>query len=245
MTFWVAGAVVVGGVASSMIGANAAGDAADTQAAAADRSTALQKQMFDQQRTDNLPFMQTGYKANDALTNLLQSGAYSADPTFAQYQQDPSYAWQQREGAKAVQGSAAARGGLYSGATMRALQDRAQSIASTDYGNWWNRQQQGLTNRTNLLSAIRSGGQAATSQVGQAGQNYATNAGSNMMGAANAQGAAGIGSANSWGNALNGGVSAFKNAFASNPYSNMGLNGNDLTGYTYANPASVGPQLPY
>lgn len=212
------------GLIGSSMQSDAAQSAADTQSAASRYATDIGNQQFQQTRADQMPFMQTGYKANDLLNALMASGAYGSDPTFAQYKQDPSYAWQQKEGAKAVQGSAAARGGLYSGEAMRALQDRAQNIANADYGNWWNRTSQGLANRTNLLNAIRTGGQAATNQVGSLGQTNALQAGQNAIGAANAQGAAGIAGANSWTNALNGISSSIKNNRVVNPYMPDGYN---------------------
>ena len=54
---------------------------------------------------------------------------------------DPSMKYQQEQAAKAVQQSAAARGGMFagSGATAKALQDRATQLAQTDYGNAFNR----------------------------------------------------------------------------------------------------------
>jgi hypothetical protein len=199
-------AAVVGGVASLAQGAladDANGDAIDAQREGAAASDATQRYFYDTTRKDNLPFLETGYKANDQLSALLAGGQIGKLPTFADYTRDPSYAWQQGEALKAVQGSAAARGGLYSGATQRAISDRAQGIAASDYGNWWNRQQQGQTNQVNMLNAIRSGGQTAAGQVGAAGQNAANAISGNALALGNAQGASSIASGNIWSNALN------------------------------------------
>jgi hypothetical protein len=54
---------------------------------------------------------------------------------------DPSMKYQQEQAAKAVQQSAAAQGGLMSGATGKALQDRATNLAQQDYGNAFERMQ--------------------------------------------------------------------------------------------------------
>lgn len=51
--------------------ADAAKDAARTQAGAADRSSQVQREMFDISRGQQQPFMQSGYGANDALSRLL------------------------------------------------------------------------------------------------------------------------------------------------------------------------------
>lgn len=67
MTFWAAGAAVVGSVISS----NAAGDAADAQAGAAAASDATQRYFYDTTRADNAPFRNTGVSANNRLAYLM------------------------------------------------------------------------------------------------------------------------------------------------------------------------------
>jgi hypothetical protein len=52
---------------------------------------------------------------------------------------DPSMGFRIDQGQKALESSAAARGGLLSGATLRGVQDYAQNIASQEYGNAVNR----------------------------------------------------------------------------------------------------------
>ena len=53
--------------------------------------------------------------------------------------QDPGAAFRQSEARKALEASAAARGGLLSGATGGALQRQSQDLASQEYGNAWQR----------------------------------------------------------------------------------------------------------
>lgn len=181
----VGGAAVLGGV----VQANAAEDAEDAQYAAGQQARADTQQARDQTRADNMPFLQTGYQANDLIKALMSGGSITNDPTFAQYQADPSYGFQQSEAAKAIQGSAAARGGLYSGRTLQALGDRSQNIANADYGNWWNRQQQGTSNKVNLLNAIRTGGQTAAGTMGNASMNAGNMLANNAVGMGNAKAA--------------------------------------------------------
>lgn len=180
---------IVGGVTAlggALFQGMAAEDAEDAQYEAANRANDTQRYFYDTTRADNLPFLKAGYEANDLLKALMSSGALSSNPSFADYQKDPSYGFQQSEALKAVQGSAAARGGLYSGPTMKAIADRSQNIANADYGNWWNRNQQGMSNRVNLLNAIRSGGQAAAGAIGAAGQNAGNQISGNLIGQGNA-----------------------------------------------------------
>lgn len=178
-------------------------DAEDKTYEAANRANDQTRYFFDMTRKDNQPFLEGGYQANDLLKALMSSGALSSNPSFAGYQKDPSYGFQQSEALKAVQGSAAARGGLYSGATQKAISDRAQNIANADYGNWWNRNQQGMTNRVNLLNAIRSGGQAAAGAIGSAGMNAGNQISGNLIGQGNASAAALMASGKLWGDSVN------------------------------------------
>jgi hypothetical protein len=69
------------------------------------------------------------FGVNDGYQFAQQPGGY----------QDPSYAWRLAEGEKALQGSAAARGGLLSGATLKGISDYAQNAASQEYNNAFNR----------------------------------------------------------------------------------------------------------
>jgi hypothetical protein len=136
------------------------------------------------------------------------TGQYEIDPELTRkftnddFVKDPGYDFRMKEGQKALERSAAARGGLNGGAQMKALSRYGQDYASNEYGNAYNRFTNDQTNRFNRLSAVSGLGQAAASQMGQAGQNYANQVGQNMMGSANAQAASGIAGANAWGGAL-------------------------------------------
>jgi len=135
---------------------------------------------------------------------------YELDPeltrnfTASDFQKDPGYEFRMAEGQKALERSAAARGGLQSGGTLRALSRYGQDYASNEYTNAYNRFNADKDRRFNRLSALAGIGQTANSQVAAAGQNYAGQVGSNLTNLANAQGAAGMASANVWGNALSG-----------------------------------------
>lgn len=100
---------------------------------------------------------------------------------------DPGYQFRMDQGQKAIERSAAARGGLFSGGTGKALQQYSQGLASQEYGNAFNR-----------LASLAGIGQSATGQQVNANQNQAvalsdltTQAGnaraSGYVGAANAQ----------------------------------------------------------
>ena len=198
MTFWVAGAVVVG----SAISANAAGDAADAQTGAASDATAEQRRQFDLLRADQQPYRDIGNNALARLTQLLDNGGLTS--RFAgKVDQEPGYQFGLREGQRNIENSAAARGMGLSGEALKAAGRYGNDYATTKYNdafNRWNTENNGIYNRLAGISGI---GQTATNQVGQAGQNFANAYGDNMIGAANAYGASRVAQGNIYGNAFN------------------------------------------
>lgn len=200
MSFIAAGIATAGSLASGIIGANAASSAADKQAAAADRANETQYRIFQQQREDQEPWRKAGIGA----LSEMDSADFRRDFTAADFERDPGYDFRMQEGQKAIERSAAARGGLSSGGALKALTRYGQGFASNEYSNAYNRFNADRDRRFGRLSAIAGVGQTATNQVGQAGQNYAGNVGANTMGAANAAGAAGIAGANAIGGAIGG-----------------------------------------
>ena len=86
----------------------------------------------------------------------------TADP-FAGFKASPGYLFRLQEGQKAIERSAAARGGLYSGATMKAVDANAQGVASDEFNNYVAR-----------LQSLAGVGQSATGSTAAAGQNYAS-----------------------------------------------------------------------
>jgi hypothetical protein len=186
-----AGASVLGGV----MGADAAEDAANSQANSAANATAEQRRQFDLAREDLAPYRETG---GLALNRLAQLTGLKPGETPAQYQaQDPGYQFRLDEGNKAIQNSALARGGAFSGRAAKDLMRFNQGQASQEYGQSYNR-----------LASLAGVGQTATNSGNELGANYANNAASNMIGAGNARASGYIGQANAIsggiGNAING-----------------------------------------
>lgn len=202
MAFIAASAVAGGaGVAGAFIQAGAAKDAAATQAAAAEHAADLQHQEFQQIQDQEKPWQQAGLSALGQMQ----------DPYFQQnfqgmgsLQDDPGYQFRMDQGQKALEASAAARGGLLGGNMGQALAQYGQDYASNEYQNAFNRFQAQQQNRFNRLSNIAGFGQNANSTVAGAGMNYANQAGEDYIGAGNAQAAGKIGVANAWSGALSG-----------------------------------------
>lgn len=202
---WVAVAIGTGTVVGGIIGANAAQGAADTQASAARRASDIELQMFNQTRADQQPWREAGGRALAQMENP----DFQRDFGMSDFQADPGYAFRMQEGQKALERSAAAKGGLMSGGTLKAISRYGQDVASGEYQNAYNRFNNDRTNRFNRLSSLAGIGQTANSQVGAAGQNYANQVGQNITGAANAQAAGQVGQAN----AINNGIAQGTNTW--------------------------------
>ena len=121
-----------------------------------------------------------------------------------QFQADPGYAFRQSEGMKALERSAAARGNLLSGGTLKGIQRFGQELASQDYGNAFNRYQIERSARLNPLQSLMGSGQSATNvmtgNIGQSSQNQQAN----ILGEGQARASAYIGSANALAGVLDG-----------------------------------------
>lgn len=201
MPWIIAGAGLLGGVLSS----SAASDAADTQASAARDATGLQREQWQQTRTDNMPAMEARNRSLARMQELLgiNGGTGAKSLTSADVMADPGYQFGLQQGQQALDRTATARGMRNSGAALMAASRYGTDYGATKYNDAWNRQQGERTNQFNQLASVAGLGQTGSNQIAAAGQNYANNAGNNMMSAANAQGAAGIASANVWGNTGN------------------------------------------
>ena len=191
---------IIGGVSSlvgDVIGAHSASKAAAAQAAAAQQAQQLEQQNANralglesgaqQQSQQNLsPYVQSGQMA---LSRLGAMQPFSA-PTAQQAAETPGYQFQLQQGLKALQNSAAARGGLLSGGTAKAINDYAQGQAASNYGNTYNRALQ--TYQTNFGNQYSLAGQGlgAATNLSSLGQQNA-NAGAGILeNSANAQAAA-------------------------------------------------------
>lgn len=218
----IAGAGVLGAGASIY----SSSKAADAQREGIDASTAAQQKAFDKQVELQEPFRQGGVTSQNRLMTLLglspgadsgltvdpndpNFGKYAKDFGMADYQADPGYAFRLSEGMKGLQNSAAARGLLSSGSTLKGITDYSQGQASQEYGNAYNRYQTNRANQLNPLQSLMGSGQSSantlTNAAGQLGQGLAQ--GAAAMGNANAS--AYMNTGNALTNALSGGLNAY------------------------------------
>ena len=201
MTFWVAGATVVG----SLISSNASSKAAKTQAASADRAADLEWEMFERNIELQAPFREAGVNALSKLVPLTEYQNFG----MAQFQQDPGYAFRMSEGMKGLERSAAARGGLLSGAAMKGIQRFGQDLASQEYQNAFNRYGIERERRLNPLQSLAGVGQTTSQQLGAAGTQMAGNVGNLMTGGAAARASGYVGQSNALTGALSGATNMY------------------------------------
>ena len=196
----------------------AATNAANIGVNAADRATALQREQYDQTRADLAPYRTAGTNALAQLTaGTAPGGQFTKSFGMSDFEQDPGYGFRMSEGLKALDRTAAARGGLLSGATLKGAQRYGQDLGSQEYQNAFNRYQ---TNRSNILNPLQSlagVGQTSTNQGISAGQNFATNVGNLGMGAASNQADAGLAAARANQSAYGAIGNAFSNYLSPNP----------------------------
>lgn len=235
-------AVATAIIGSAIISSNAAKNAGNQQSAAASQSADVSKQISDEQialsreqYATNValqePFRQAGMKGQNRLMDVLGLsgntgaqgyGSAAKDFSMADFQADPGYAFRLSEGTKALERSAAARGGLLSGGTGKALVRFGQDLNSQEYTNAFNRYQ---VNRGNLLQPLQSlagQGQSTANTIGSYGQsmssdinsslgNYGTNATNALVGGANARASSYVGQANALTSALGTGLGYYQN----------------------------------
>lgn len=262
MAGWVAGSIAGTAILGNLVASRAAssqaqsaGEATQAQRDIADQQTALQREQYLKQLELNEPFRQAGLTGTNMLLAQLQGPNASAkfagvpgyDPASAMrnfgasdFQADPGYAFRLSEGMKALDRTAASRGGLLSGATLKGAQRYGSDLASQEYQNAFNRYQANRsaqeqaygnafnrfqTERTNTLAPLQSlagVGQSAAQQAQQASQNYTAGTtgalanfgaaqGSNIIGAGNARASGYVGGANALSSGLGQGLNFYQN----------------------------------
>lgn len=165
------------------MGGKSSGDKAlDEQRRAANEANDLHRSIYEQQRGDTAKYREMGNKAVDSM----QDPSFQRDFTMADYEQDPGYQFRLDEGRKALEASAAARGSMGSGRTLKELTRYTQGVASDEYNNAYNRFNANADRRFNRLASMAGTGQTAIGQVGQGGMNMGNQIGGNMVGIGNA-----------------------------------------------------------
>lgn len=201
MAIGTATAILGGTIGAALLGSNASNRAASTQAQAAEKAGDLsllvaerqiesQEKQFAAQAALQEPWRQAGI---GALNKLQTASDYTPFGT-AQFQADPGYAFRLAEGQKALDRSAAARGGLISGSALKAASRYGQEMGTQEYQNAFNRYQAERSAKLGPLQSLAGVGQTATQALGAAGQSMTSGVNA-ALGNYGAQAGAAIGAA--------------------------------------------------
>ena len=189
-------------IGSALLGSSATTSAADTMASSNAVASAQQMAMFKSVNEQNKPYRDA---ANTSLSQLTQeTGTGGAlTPSAFKFEADPGYQWILDQGQRAINASAAAKGGVLGGGVLKTLTDYNQGEAGTQYTNAFNRFQTQSMNRYNMLAGIAGLGQASNTTTAAASNNAANAISANTVAAGNAIASGTIGSTN----AITGGLS--------------------------------------
>jgi len=234
------GAAIIGSsLISGLFGSDAADTAADKSAEATMASIAEQRRQYDTSRADYAPYLAAGTGAVNRLGAGVAAGGEfgSTMPFDFKYDAnaDPGTAFRMSEGVKALDRSAASRGGLLSGATLRGVQRYGQDLGSQEFQNAFNRYTTGFNANTgernqlfNRLSGVAGTGQTAVRDVTTQGASTAGNIGNAYMTNAANQGNAGMAGAAMRNSAFSGGANALGRLYGNygrkyDPYDSGGI----------------------
>lgn len=215
---------------AGLAGAFGSRSAAKKQERAAKRALALQRQMFATQQANLEPFRASGVRAQNELMKLLGLGgdtqaegygSLARDFGMQDFQQDPGYAFRMSEGLKALERSAAGRGGAASGAAMKGITQYGQNLASQEYQNAFNRYMANRQARLSPLQNLMGMGANAASGLSSAAGQFGQVGGQTYGDIGNAQAAGIMGPLN----ALMGGISGAANIYQRGQYINALENG--------------------
>ncbi len=137
-------------------------------------------------------------------------GSLMKEFTGEDLEKDAGYQFRLGEGMRGVEGGAAARGGLLSGAALKAIQKYGQGHASNEFNNAWQRDTSNKTNTYSRLAGIVNTGQGATNQVSNSLGQFAQNNANAMGSYGNAQAAGYMGQANAINNGIGQGVNMYQ-----------------------------------
>lgn len=213
------GALIGGGmVTQGYFGNKSSKKAARAAAAAAAAAAAEMRRAKAAAIGYQKPYEESGRQGLNLLTQYL-----TGDPIATQQrlEQTPGYQFRLSQGQTAMQNLLASRGGLKSGAAMKALEEYAQGTASQEFGN-----------QVNYLQGLAGIGQNAATAM----SNAELFAGSNMANAAQ-QGILGAGMAMAnrdaqMGNIIGGGLSQIGGSLLGAGLGGMGSTPKSPSGFT-------------
>ncbi len=170
----------LGSIAGSVLGGKKAKKAGKTAASGYDAAAGEYRNALGAAQGYMQPYSAAGIAGLENL-NKVNSGDYSG------FMNSPDYKYALQEGLAGVEGGAAARGGLYSGNAMRALQATGSGLAS-----------QNLNNYRNALMGQIGIGQNAAGTLTNAGFNAAQGISQGLTGSSDARASGIVGQSNAY-----------------------------------------------
>ena len=219
-----AGAGLLGSRSAARAQTSAANQAAQAQVQAAERAGDQQRAMFERQVELQAPFREGGLTAQNRLMTLLGLGGEPTEPGFGRYTRDfsmadfegdPGYGFRMSEGMKALERSAASRGRLLSGETLKGIQRYGQDLASSEYGNAYNRFYAMRNAQLNPLQSLMGAGQTGANTLTNAAGDFGKGLASTYMSMGNAQAAGATGAGQARASGYVGGANALTGALQS------------------------------
>ena len=209
---WVAAATLGAGLLGASASRSAARTAADATERATETSANVQRELFERAAELQEPWRQAGIGALNKLIPLAESYTpFTANQMYA----DPGYQFRLSEGLKAMERGAAARGGLQSGAALKAAQRYGQEYASGEFQNAFNRYQAERQARLGPLQSLAGVGQTSAQALGGQASNLGANLGQTYMtggiGAGQARASGYLGQSSALTGALGTGLNYFQN----------------------------------
>jgi len=151
---------------ATIYGANKGADAMED---AIEQAVQLQQEQMRLARQEFTPYAQAG---RESLTQY--QGNIGNQPSYqnvlANLVNDPGYQFRLQQGQETLENSAAARGNLLSGSTLKDLTSYSQGMASQEGQNAYNREFNAFNNTQNQLANLMQQGFNASGQIVGSGQ---------------------------------------------------------------------------
>lgn len=180
----------VGGLLGAKKQSDAAKSATRAQSRAAEGQLQLHRDIFEQTKENQEPFIQAGQRATAGLE--FELGLGPRPENYLGFEKTGDYNFGLQQGIDAIDASAANRGNLFSGATLTDLNKFGQDYASLRRSEYLSR-----------LGALSGQGMAGTQALANSANAFAQGAGSAMAGLGNAQAAGAIAQGNAFSSGLN------------------------------------------
>lgn len=199
---FVAAASIMGGasILGGVLGSSAASSAARQQMRAIRKAQSAITSAYDTSKGYYAPFSAAGAEGLNALRGMMQYRPMTAEDM----QQDPGYQFRLKEALKGITRNAAARGGAFSGQTIKGVSNYISDYASNEFQNVFARRLQERQEQLRMPLYFANMGMQSASDLANLSTSYGSNL-ANLIGqGGQAQAAGTMGAANAWSNALSG-----------------------------------------